>query len=246
MELRRRLCHTTPMEMSESVHTIESLGIGRAYIYQEQDRLTLIDTGLGGSADKIFAVVENIGRKPEDIRQIFITHHHGDHTGSLADVIERSDGAQVLAHKLDAPVIRGDQPPPMPELTGLPAMLRALTSRGLKPAPQARVDRELEDGDEVDVGGGAKVLHVPGHTAGSIALYIPRQRILFSGDAAVSALGLGPPAGLFGIANVDREQAARSFKKLAELDFDRAFFGHGKPLDGQASTIFRRAAEQLN
>ncbi|MCH8025780.1 MAG: MBL fold metallo-hydrolase [Chloroflexi bacterium] len=234
------------MGIDESVHAIESLGIGRAYVYQEQDRLTLIDTGLGGSADKIFAVVEKIGRKPEDIRQIFITHHHGDHIGSLAEVIARSNGAQVLAHKLDAPVIRGDQPPPMPKMTGLRALLKPLTAQGLKPAAEARVDRELEDGDQVDVGGGAKVLHVPGHTAGSIALYIPKQRILFSGDAAVRALGLGPPSGLFGIANVDREQATRSFIRLAELDFDRAFFGHGKPLDGEASALFRRAADQLD
>ena len=94
MELGGRLWHTTPMEIDEGVHAIESLGIGRAYIYQEQDRLTLIDTGLPNSADKIFAVVEKIGRKPEDLRQIFITHHHRDHTGSLANVIERSN-AQV-------------------------------------------------------------------------------------------------------------------------------------------------------
>ena len=108
------------------------------------------------------------------------------------------------------------------------------------------VDRELEDGDEVDIGGGAKVLHVPGHTMGSVALFIPQHRVLFAGDAAVSAIGLGPPAGPFGLFNEDSEQAVNSFKKLAELDFDRAFFGHGKPLDGEAATLFRRAADQLD
>ena len=80
---------------------------------------------------------------------------------------------------------------------------------------------------------------------GSIALYIPKHKLLFAGDAAVSAIGLGPAAGLFGLFNEDREQAIASFKKLAELDFDRAFFGHGKPLDGEACTLFRRAADQL-
>ena len=84
------------MEITEGVHTIESLGIGRAYIYQEQDKLTLIDTGLRDSTERILAVVEKIGRKPEDVRQIFITHHHNDHTGSLAELVERT-GAQVLA-----------------------------------------------------------------------------------------------------------------------------------------------------
>ena len=82
------------MATTEAVHTIESLGIGRAYLYQEQDRLTLIDTGLTDSTERILAVVGKIGRKPEDVRRIFITHHHNDHTGSLADLVERT-GAQA-------------------------------------------------------------------------------------------------------------------------------------------------------
>ena len=233
------------MEITEGVHTIESLGLGRAYIYQEQDKLTLIDTGLIDSAERILAVVQKIGRKPEDVRQIFITHHHNDHTGSLAELVERT-GAQVLAHKIEAPVIRGDQPPPKPDANTLRSVLGPLIGRAVQPGAPVGVDRELEDGDEVDIGGGAKVLHVPGHTMGSVALFIPQHRLLFAGDAAVSAIGLGPPAGPFGLFNEDSAQAVHSFKKLAELDFDRAFFGHGKPLDGEASTLFRRAADQLS
>lgn len=233
------------MEITEGVHTIESLGLGRAYIYQEQDKLTLIDTGLIDSAERILAVVQKIGRKPEDLRQIFITHHHNDHTGSLAELVERT-GAQVLAHKIDAPVIRGDQPPPKPDANTLRSVLGPLIGRAVQPGAPVSVDRELEDGDEVDIGGGGNVLHVPGHTMGSVALFIPQHRVLFAGDAAVSAIGLGPPAGPFGLFNEDSEQAVNSFKKLAELDFDRAFFGHGKPLDGEASTLFRRAADQLS
>ena len=232
------------MEIDEGVHAIESLGIGRAYIYQEQDRLTLIDTGLADSSDKIFAVIGKIGRKPEDLKQIFITHHHHDHTGSLAEVIERSN-AQVFAHKIEAPVIRGDQPPHKPDANTLRSILRPIMGSALETAAPARVDRELEEGDEVDIGGGAKVLHVPGHTMGSVALFIPKHKILFAGDAAVSAIGLGPPSGPFAMFNENKKQAIASFKKLAELDFDRAFFGHGKPLDGAASLLFRRAADQL-
>ena len=232
------------METTEAVHAIESLGIGRAYIYQEQDKLTLIDTGLTGSADRILAVVEKIGRNPEDVRQIFITHHHNDHTGALAELVERT-GAQVLAHKIEAPVVRGEQQPPQPKLTGLRSLLRRLMGNSVQPGAHVSVDRELEDGDEVDIGGGANVLHVPGHTMGSVALFIPKHRILFAGDAAVSVIGLGPPAGPFGLFNEDSGQSWHSCKRLAALDFDRAFFGHGKPLDGEAAQLFRRAADQL-
>ena len=232
------------MEIIPGVHAIESLGIGRAYLYQEADRLTLIDSGLAGSADRIVAAIERVGRKPEELRQIVVTHHHIDHMGALADVVERS-GAQVLAHALDAPVVRGERPPPVPTATGAWRLLRPLLARGARSARAVNVDRELADGDEVDLGGGAQVVHVPGHTMGSIALYLPGRKLLFAGDAAANAFGLGPPSGPFGMFNEDRPQARQSFRKLAELDFDVACFGHGRPLDREASLAFRRAAERL-
>ena len=232
------------MEIIPGVHTIEGLGVGRAYLYEEADRLTLIDTGLAGSAERIFGAIERIGRRPDDVRQIVITHHHRDHIGALAEVVERTDAA-VLVHAIDAPVVRGDQPPPNPNPTGVWRLLRPLLARGARPPAAARVDRELGDGDEIDLDGGAQVVHVPGHTMGSIALYVPSRRLLFAGDAAVNALGIGPPSGPFGLFNEDREQVRESFRKLAQLDFEVACFGHGRPMDKDASRAFRRRAERL-
>jgi len=232
------------MEIIPGVHTIDRLGVGRAYLYQEADRLTLIDAGLAGSAVRTYGAIEGIGRRPEDLRQIIVTHYHNDHIGALADVAERT-GAQVLVHPLDAPVVRGERPAPGPNVTGLWKLLTPLLVRGAKPTTPTRVDRELSDGDEVDLDGGARVLHVPGHTMGSIALYLPGRKMLFSGDAAANALGLGPPSGPFGMFNEDREQVKESFHRLAQLDFEVACFGHGKPLDKEASLAFRRAADKL-
>ena len=232
------------MEIIPGVHAVDSLGVGRAYLFQEADRLTLIDAGLAGSAERIFARIEAMGRRVDDLQQIVITHHHGDHTGALADVVERTD-AQVMVHPLDAPVVRGERAPPGPNATGFWRLLTPILARGVRPAPAARVDRELADGDEVDLDGGAKVLHVPGHTAGSIALHLPKRKLLFAGDAAVNTLGLGPPSGPFGVFNESQANARESFRRLAELDLDVACFGHGKPLDKDASVAFRRAVERL-
>jgi glyoxylase-like metal-dependent hydrolase (beta-lactamase superfamily II) len=229
------------MEIVPNVYTIDGLGVGRAFLYAERDRLTLIDTGLPRSAERIFAAIESTGRKPQDVRQIIITHYHNDHAGSLADVVERTR-AEVLAHPLDAPVLRGDRPPAQ---ANAPALLRKLLERNPgahAPAP-VEVSLEVNDGDEIDLEGGARVIHTPGHTPGSIAIYLPQRKILFAGDAAGYLFGLRPPVGWF---TEDRAEARASIRKLAGLDFDVALLGHGKPLAKDASRTFRKLAAKVS
>ncbi len=229
------------MEIIAGVHAIEGVDKGRAYLYQEADRLTLIDTGLAGSAERIWRAIGRIGRRPEDLQQIVITHYHADHTGSLADVVERTN-AQVLAHALDAPVVRGEEPAAAPRLSKVEEQFFEALTKDVPPAPPSRVDRELVDGDEIDLDGDATVVHVPGHTPGSIAIYLPMRRVLFSGDAVERDLEGRVIVGVF---NVDPDEARRSFLKVAQLDFDAACFGHGEPMDREASLVFRRLAETL-
>jgi glyoxylase-like metal-dependent hydrolase (beta-lactamase superfamily II) len=228
-------------EILPGVNDID-LGMVHAYLYAERDRLTLIDTGLDSHAQRILNEIEAIGQKPSDLRQIFVTHYHADHMGSLADLVDRT-GAQVLVHALDASVVRGETPEPPPVYVS--EQEREIGERiraDVVPSRPAPVDRELTDGDEIDVDGGAIAVHVPGHTAGSMALYLPRRRALFSGDAAVR----GPDGRLMvGVFNVNTEHARQSFTKLAQLDFDVACFGHGPPMDKDASLAFRRLAEKL-
>ncbi|MDP3766733.1 MAG: MBL fold metallo-hydrolase, partial [Dehalococcoidia bacterium] len=207
---------------------------------QEADRLTLIDAGLAGSAETIFGAVERGGARREDLAQVLVTHYHADHIGALAELAERG-GARVLAHRLDAPVVRGEQEEAEPVLSDAERPYAERAIQSTPAAPRAQVDRELEDGDEIDLDGGARVVHVPGHTPGSIALYVPKRKLLFTGDAVAGVDGK-PIVGVF---NADPEQARASFRKLADLDFEVACFGHGAPLDRDASLAFRRAAERL-
>ncbi len=230
------------MEVVPGVHTIDSLRMGRAYLAVDENGVTLIDAGLKGSSGPILQAVEKAGRKPEDVRQIVITHYHGDHTGGLAEMVERT-GAKVMVHALDAPFLRGDRPQPGPTSGGLLKPLIGWVSDRMaaQPAPVV-VDRELADGDEIEALDGMQVVHVPGHTPGSTAFYCPKRRVLFTGDAVANTRGIGGPIGWY---TEDMAQAKESIRKMAALDFDALCFGHGRPITEGAAERLRQFAEKL-
>jgi glyoxylase-like metal-dependent hydrolase (beta-lactamase superfamily II) len=228
------------MQVLSNLHAIDFNGRVWAYLYTEADALTLIDTGIAGDIQLIFDAIEEAGRRASDVRQIVLTHCHKDHAGTAAE-LRRRTGAPILAHRLDAPVIRGEVAPADPLLSTAERAIFDTVAVNIPDAEPSPVDRELEDGDEIDLDGGARIIHVPGHTPGSIAVHVPRIRSLFTGDA-VAAIGSRPFVGFF---NIDREQAKQSVRRLAEIDFDVGCFGHGPPLTADASAAFRRLAESL-
>lgn len=203
------------------------------YVWRDDDAVTLVDTGAPGGGERIVAEVGRVDR-------IVLTHGHVDHCGAAFE-LRTATGASVCAGAGDADVIRG-------VATMAPAVLedweRPIWDRvtvGLPPvAPAVPVDVSLVDGDVLDFGGGAHVLEIPGHTAGSIAVYLPRYGVLFTGDtvANVGALTLG-------VFNQDRALAVDDFRRLAALDVRIACFGHGDPILDGAGERLRGVAAQL-
>jgi glyoxylase-like metal-dependent hydrolase (beta-lactamase superfamily II) len=102
------------------------------------------------------------------------------------------------------------------------------------------VDRERVDGDVLDFGGGAEVLAIPGHTEGSLAIHLPRQGVLFTGDTIANVGTV-----MLGAFNQVRAQTVASFRRLAALDVETACFGHGEPIASGAGTKLREAAATL-
>ncbi|WP_055591389.1 MBL fold metallo-hydrolase [Peterkaempfera griseoplana] len=203
--------------------------VGHVYLWRDPDGLTLVDTGLPGSAGAIAEAVRGLGCRPEDVRRVVLTHFHEDHVGSAAAVAGWG-GAEVCAHRADAPYIRGEAagPPPVLEADWERELHRRVTA-GLPAEPPApvRVDRELADGDVLEFGGGARVVAVPGHTPGSLALHLPGPGVLFTGDTVARA-----PDGrvMRGVFNADPAGTEASFRRLAELAPEVVCFGHGEPL----------------
>jgi glyoxylase-like metal-dependent hydrolase (beta-lactamase superfamily II) len=219
------------------------LGVGHAYLWSDPDGLTLIDTGLPGSAPAIAEAIRRSGHRTADLRRVVLTHFHADHIGAAADIADWGD-VEVLAHRADAPFIRSAAGGPSPDLADWERPIYDQVIRQL-PAGQVRpprIDRELTDGDELSFGRGAVAVAVPGHTPGSIALYLARHQVLFTGDAAAR----GPDGNVMcGVFNVSRAQAASSFRRLAALDTTIACFGHGEPLTHNAAAEMKAAAERL-
>ena len=212
--------------------------IGQVYLWERGENLTAIDTGIAGSAAAILQAIEAIGRRPEQVEEIVLTHYHDDHRGGAADLVERT-GARVIAHPADAPQIRGRQPQAPPVLTEFERPLAEAIIPRVPPAQPVDVDQEVEDGDTT--AGGGVIVGVPGHTPGSIALLVPQRGVLFTGDTIASYNG-DPILGVF---NIDRAGAIASVRKQARLQFDVACFGHGAPIVGGADRRIRALAETL-
>ncbi|MGE7432828.1 MBL fold metallo-hydrolase [Kitasatospora sp. NPDC001175] len=215
--------------------------IGHVYLWCDPGELTLVDTGVAGSGEVIAEAIRGIGRDPGELRRVLLTHCHEDHTGSAAEIGAWNGGSvQVLAHRLDAPVIRGERPVLPPVFDDAPTWERELwmAKPELPAAPPARVDVELTDGDTVEFGGGARVVAVPGHTDGSVAFHLPGPGVLFTGDAVANVAGQT----MLGVFNLDRARAIESFRRLAELDVRVAVFGHGEPITSGAAAALKAAA----
>ena len=157
--------------------------------------------------------------------------------GSAAE-IAHWNGATVMAHQLDAPVVRGEQAGPAPVITEEERPYYERVVPNVPAAAPVRVDRELVDGDRLDIGGGAAVIGMPGHTDGSIALHLSQHKLLFTGDAIASIQDVP----ILGVFNVDRAKAVASFQRVVQLDVDVACFGHGAPVVGDATLLLRAAA----
>jgi len=211
------------------IHQIGGKGFD-SNIYLIIDKtIALIDAGTGMNFETVKQKLGKFNLKPNDIELLINTHCHYDHVGGDMDFI-RSAGCKVAIHELEADMLRkGDGVVTCADMFG----------KKLEPI---NVAMELREGGKIELGElTLKVLHTPGHTAGSICLYEPKQCLLFSGDTIFSD-GVGRtdlPTG-------DAAALSNSIEKLLKLDVQNIYPGHGPHVEKNAHACILNASRFIH
>ncbi|MGA8046509.1 MAG: MBL fold metallo-hydrolase, partial [Dermatophilaceae bacterium] len=164
-----------------------------------------------------------------DLKRIIITHADPDHVGALADLAAAS-GAQIYASPIEAqPIAAGRASRP------LPSWLARVVVKILRTKP-ARVDQLVDDGQELPIGGGLRVVGTPGHTPGHLSLYVPASGVLFCGDSMEAGRD-GRLRRAPGARTWDEEKAIESVETQQALGAEIVCPGHGP--------VVRPAAEKF-
>ncbi|MDE8345272.1 MAG: MBL fold metallo-hydrolase [Acidocella sp.] len=223
-------------QIISGVHVI-AMGNANGFLIEAPDGLTLIDAGFPGKEATVLAAIQALGRSPEDLRHLILTHAHPDHIGSAAAIV-RATGARLYAHALDQSLVETGGP--FRPMQAAPGTLRRVLCRVLfDPAARTvpiKVDQTISDGEILPIAGGIEVFHVPGHCAGQVALLWLPGRMLFAADVFMNMMGLGDPIGFESL-----ETGRASQKRLAGLHFDAIGFGHGAVIQRDAMAKLKEA-----
>jgi hydroxyacylglutathione hydrolase len=179
-------------------------------------RIALVDCGSEESQRDLLAALRQLEIKRERISMVVLTHEHAGHAGGAAAFPD----ALLVAHSLAAAKLRHGE--------------EALTKLGVARAP----DVELSDGSAIRLGGFAfDVLHMPGHTSGSICLYERSRALVVTGDTVLTR-GTMPVV----TQNGSSGEHLESLQRLASLRARLLLPGHGPLSDDPAADIAAAAA----
>ncbi len=221
------------MQIIDGVRQITTRGLNIFLILE--DEITIIDTGMRGSAPAIVRAIKKLGRSIEEVSLILITHNHLDHIGGLK-WLRMLAPAKIAVHRDDINLRQRG----LPYKGLLNVVMKAPFMPALWPSmyiTEKDVDIVLKGGEILEPLGGLEVIHTPGHTPGGICLFSPARKILFAGDT-ISHRGRDFFIPL-GLVNSDNAQLRQSVKKLAQLNFDILCYGHGRPLKDNASAMMK-------
>jgi len=209
------------------VHRIVVIGLVNAYLVEEDDGYTLVDTMLPRCAGRILKAA---GDRP--IKRIALTHAHQDHIGSLDALAEKLPGVEVLISARDARLLAKDKTLDPGEEKG--------KLRGGYSGARTKPTRTVEPGERI---GSLEVVAAPGHTPGQVAFLDTRDRTLYCGDAFSTVGGVATTAKTYprfplpANATWHHPTALETAKALRALDPARLAPGHGKVVESPGAAM---------
>jgi glyoxylase-like metal-dependent hydrolase (beta-lactamase superfamily II) len=218
-------------------------------ILTEGNAVTLVDTGYPGDRERLIASLAAVGRRPEDLTAILVTHAHVDHIGSAQHLGATYD-VPVLMHREEVPHARREflhqasagqilrnawRPGVLPWLVGVirsgaTADVRVTSAREFPPA--------------LDLPGRPVPVHAPGHTLGHCGYHLPDVGVLITGDALITGHATSRTRGPQMLATMfhhDANQARAALRVLGKVDADVLLPGHGPAHQGSAADAAERA-----
>jgi len=165
-------------------------------------KTTLVDTGIKATSKILKTALEQKGLFFSDIAQIVLTHGHPDHYGA-AQIIRNSSNAVTMAHEDDKRYIeKGRDISPkqsrqMLSILGIPKLYQfsmpIMDMMYKRWADNFLVDKVIHDSDSLVLGDyQATVISTPGHSKGSVCLFLEKEGILFSGDHIMNHMQPNP------------------------------------------------------
>lgn len=220
-------------EIAPGVYSLEQKQGGwvHAFLIDAGNELLLIDTLFSLDAALIMGTISELGREPQDLKHILVTHAHRSHLGGLV-TLKKATNATVWGHPWEADIIAGDRKAqrigfvPMRPITKYWPVyyLQYGSAIGLGWTPGVNVDESLSDGARI---GPLHAIAAPGHTPGHMAFRWPERGVLFCGDAIATYPFLSPGWPAF---TLNTRQHRATVHQLADVAAPIIAVGHGDPI----------------
>lgn len=234
-----------PVQLAPGAWRIPTFGANyiNSFAFEDADgSVVLVDAGLKGAPPRLVDALVAIGKAPEQVSTILLTHAHPDHQGGAAK-LRTTTGAPVHVHDDDAGFVRTGKRPPGDPTLPLARVLSLLPGQ-MRSCP---VDATFADNDLLPIGGGLRVLHTPGHSPGHCSFLHESSGVLVTGDAIFNIRDkMAYSVALF-CSNFKLSQD--SADRLGEVDYEIAAFTHGPEIragarDAVRSFLRKRRASQ--
>ncbi len=220
----------------------EFLPDSHAYVIGQHDSkdLTLVDVGLMGKGAYKLRAIQEEGFSLADIKRVIMTHTHLDHIGCLSEIRQAIPEIELWINEVEAMSLEEGDEKTVYGMEAFRSMCQV--HYRLKPGSFSfQVNRKLRGGEQLSIGGlNWEVLHIPGHSPGSIALYNQADKILIPGDVVYADFAIGR----FDLYGGNGPMLMESLTTLAELDVKILLPGHNRIVKDLQPDYIRETAKE--